>query len=387
MTCSDMIWDCSVSDIKADLAYRGELNRRLQAAKMPFEYGLLWSLREGKAREVASRVKMMSEYDKFPAFFRLDLTEADLENLYSIDTYSIQRSRLLLGIAHYLEQDDVTPDQGYKVMPLIELLASKRFMIDDNDDRSVFLKGRLYFALKKIMPANDALRTFEHFVSYDRKRFHNATYNSFFERVISLAFKGSNPAASDDDLRAIASCRHMVFIDEESEVSRWITQLNSIGNAIRSRNAEDTEALVHLGHTRAKHMMHWLERVSSVEAMRPFMNTKTIASSKNAADMFDKYVMVMAALSSINSVKALGFDIQTLLTRHAFKAVSRFLDKLNTKSWKSLADSGGLPIDWSSVLKKLSVEQQEIVLLKLPHLLSSVTDKAREHHFMGDLGL
>ncbi|AXH60286.1 hypothetical protein [Pseudomonas amygdali] len=376
-----------MSDIKEDLAYRGELNRRLQAAKMPFEYGLLWSLREGKEREVASRIKMMSEYNKFPTFFRLDLTEADLENLYSIDTYNIQRQHLLLGVANYLEQEDVTPDQGYKVMPLIDLLASKKFFIDDGDDRSAFLKGRLYFALKKIMPAIDALRTFEHFVSYDQKRFHNAIYNSFFERAISLAFKGGNPLASDDDLRAIASCRHMTFIDEEGEVSRWIAQLSSIGSAIRSRNGEDSDALVHLGHTRAKHLMLWLQRASSVEAMRPFMPTKTIVSSKNASDTFAKYVAIMSALNSINSVKALGFDTQTILTRHAFKVLSRFLDKLDTKNWQSLADTAGLPIDWPSVLKKFSVEQQEAVLLKLPHLLSSVTNKAREHHFMGDLGL
>ena len=379
-----MIWGCKVSEIKEDLAYRGELNQRLKSAKMPFEYGLLWALREGKDREVADRIRMMADYDKFPNFFRLDLKDSDIEALYAIDTYSIQRHRLLLGITRFLEQEDVTTEQGYKVVPLLDLLSQKKFMIDD---RTALLKGRLYFALKKVMPANDALRSYEHFVSYDEKRFHGASFNSFFERVVSLAFRGSNPKLDDDDLRAIASCRHLTFIDEEAEVKRWVIQLNSIGNAIESRKGESNDALIHLGHIRSKHLMQWLQRSSSVEAMQPFMSTKAIASPKNAGDAFNKYTMTMKALSRINRAQPMSFDAQTPLTRHAFKLLSRFLDKLPAQDWQELTEASDLPVDWTSVLKRIGVVQQEAILLRLPHLLPNVTNSAREHHFMGDLGL
>lgn len=379
-----MIWGCKVSDIIDDLAYRGELNQRLKNAKMPFFYGLLWALREGKDREVAERIRMMSHFDQFPAFFKLDLTESDIEKLYEIDNFSIQRHRLLLGIARFLEQDDVTPEQGAKVMPLLDLLAEKKFLFDERD---VFHNGKLYLALRKIMPPTEALRKYEHFVSYDEKRYHNEAYNSLFERVISLAFKGANPERSDDDLRAIANCRHMTYIPDGAEVKRWINQLNSIGNVIVSRAGQDNSALIQVGHSRAKHLMIWLKTGSSVEAMQPFMSTKTVASPKNAQEAFSKYVMTMTALSRINRAQPLNFDAQTPLTRHAFRLLARFVDKLKASDWEKLAAADDLPIDWRAILVKLPVEQQEALLCKLPNLLPSVTNKAREHHFMGDLGL
>ncbi|MBD8615125.1 MULTISPECIES: hypothetical protein [Pseudomonas] len=374
-----------MSNIKEDLAYRGELNRRMSVEKMPFEYGLLLSVRDGQDREVADRIRLMSDHGKFPAFFRLDLKDSDLEALYVIDKFHIQRERLLMGIVEYLEEDDVTPEQGYRLMPLLDLLGSRPFMIDTK--RDVLLKGRLYFALKKIMPASDALRTYEHFVSYDQKPYHGASYNSFFERAISFAIKGDNPEGSQEDLKSIASCRHMIFIREEAEARRWIMQLHSIGLYLDRYKGQDNGAITHLGHVRAKHLMHWLETTSSVEAMQPFMSTKTIGSAKNAIAAFQQYVVVMTALDRINKEQPLKFDVQTPLTRHALKLVSRFLDKMSSRHWEELRALDSLTVDWKSICQKTSVENQEILVLQLPQVLSDVTHKARDRHFMGDLGL
>lgn len=373
-----------MSSIKQDLAYRGQLNHRLEAAKKPIEYGLLWSIREGQAREVADRVRLLSNYDRFKDFFRLELTEKDFETLYNLSGTD-QRDRLLMGIVEYLLQDDVTTEDGLRLMPLLDLLQTQQFMF--NHKREAILQGRLFFALKKVISTKEALQVFERFVEFDGKQYHCADYNSFFERAISLAYKGAMNRL--DDLEAVANCRHMVFIRDENEVRRWITQLNSISLLMGEGAKEYEEILLHLGHTRAKHLSLWLEERSSVKAMQPFMKTKTIGSAKNASDAFSAYLSTLSAISLLHRLSPMKENPATALTKHALRLVAKHIEKVSSKQWALLNDCVNAGIDWKVLCSSLSEDLQKLLLEKLPShkIIKYAKVQVRDRHFMGDLGL
>lgn len=375
-----------MSSIHQDLASRKSLSIRLAEKGSPPELGLQLSVRDGVAREVSYRVQILGGAGRLPDFFRLGNSQDDLQRLYLL-TKEDQRSTLLKGLADYLLDEATTAAQANETLPLISLLLEQPFAY--GEQRKVLLQGYLYFALKKVMSASDALSTYQMFAEFDESFYHTAIYNSFFDRVISLALNGNGNHESVDDLAMIANCRHMGFFDNLKEAERWLGQIKSLSNLASKGEQSITNLALEIGHARICHLGDWLSKSSSVEAMQPFMPAKTLTSGKAAAETFRTYVQVMGAMVVLHKLKPASSEVPTALTMHALKLLKRFTQKLGDTEWLALDRMNELSIDWGSIFKKLSIPDQVVLLEKLPshNLMQHASGPARQQKFHGDLGL
>lgn len=375
-----------MSSIHQDFAYRKSLSIHLAEKGSPPELGLQMSVRDGVAREVSHRVRILGGAGRLPDFFRLGNSQDDLQRLYLL-TKEDQRSTLLKGLADYLLDEATTADQANEMLPLVSLLLEEPFEI--GEQRKVLLQGHLYFALKKVMSPSDALSTYQMFADFDEPFYHTAIYNSFFDRVISRALNGNGNHESVDDLAMIEKCRHLSFFDNRNEAERWLGQIKSLSN-LASRGEQSVASLaLEIGHARISHLGDWLSKASSVEAMQPFMPAKTLTSKKAAAETFRAYVTVMGAMVRLHKLKPLSSEVPTSLSLHALKLLKRFFPDLMDADWSSLDKTNDLPVDWALIFKKMPLKGQIAILEKLPshNLMQHAVETARQHKFIGDLGL
>jgi hypothetical protein len=357
-----------MTNIAEDLAFRAQCNQRIEREKLPPAMGLIWALEVGNTREMDSRVKTLSPAS-LARFFDLKPTEEQLEQLAKT-VFTCYIPHLLAAIVHRIEDKTTAQPDTSALLFTLELLKERT--IDFSNSISVLLKGQLYFALRTIVPAQEAGRIYDGFARnvYNLPRDEagnpvaaiGAVFNSFYEEVLSRAIVTPNTVEAEEDLRVMGSSSYFIFHDKPSEIGRWFTQVKYLTQILSEATGETKTQATYLLGKRINHFSHWFQGKTSTVALQPLSRVNTITTGIHAANLFFNVLKMCSALQELPDNDRHARACATQLLAHTIRVTGKHADKLGSAQWQELESKIADKVEWATALHQVQKKGRAVVM-------------------------
>lgn len=346
-----------MSDIKQRLALRAEITKRRADTGVPEAMKVIWALEAGSASEMNAQIGFLSQ--RSAGLFKLPLDQATLELLaQSISPKSIPT--LLEGLTELLEAgnaDDINLNTLAFLVPALTALN-----VDYSENMRPLLKGRLYHALGKVMPLEEAHATYEAFALKQVPEFHCTVFNSHYDATLEkLATSTPITEEGRQHLANIARSEHFDYYAAESEVIRWVPQFEHLNKLRKSAQGSDIPLLDDLISKRASHLAQWLSDHPAGVALPPFSGVKSITSNTHAHRVLDTCIMIASCVNQLPDTSPEARVCANALLGKLVIGLTRYSASLGPSKWQKLEDQLAEKADWSMLMQTIPAKNRAVI--------------------------